>query len=108
MVYSRSKDLENICLKHGDAVVFYTKKGVHIYNVKSNCLKEEHKFDNNIFESLGISNAEKYSMASNIYGYQTRRGIFPQCHEHDYKALTNFAKHLMKLCETKFQYNLEY
>ena len=51
-----------------------------------------------IFDALGISNHQKYLMASAAYGYQHNCGDWPAFRENDYEAAYRLVKELYDLC----------
>lgn len=84
-------------LKHGDVIVFKTPKGyltgkAHLGGfVDFSCSNRE------IFRQLGIADPEAF--CAKAYGYASCGGIWPQCKEGDWAALTRAVRAVLKRCK---------
>ena len=92
------EELKGMTLEFGDRIHFKVKRIVLEYKTMSSWLSGIDCFSDAIFNTLNIKNKHKF--CSESYGYDTDiYGIFPSCHENDYKALTRVALDLFKLCD---------
>ena len=86
-------------LEKGDEIIFHGPKGDVKYTVSANRCVNPSKFDNSkIFTDLGMSESEKYALASKCYGYITSSGDWPSCKDNDCAALTRLVDELHRLC----------
>jgi len=87
-------------LKSGVKIKFIVGDDFYVYEVSSSYLdlrKSSAGYTNAaIFNALGISEDEKYELATKYYGYSISQGVWPSYQ--DYDAATELVKHLYDLC----------
>jgi hypothetical protein len=87
-------------LKSGVKIKFIVGDDFYVYEVGPSYLdlrKTSAEYTNAaIFNALGISEDEKYELATKYYGYPVSQGIWPSYQ--DYKSATELVKHLYDLC----------
>lgn len=76
----------------GDILIF---KNIDLkYKVHTVYLEETHFANERIFSKLKIS--DKYTFCTKAYGYESKKGIFPECKLNDMQALKSVALALFK------------
>jgi hypothetical protein len=87
-------------LKSGVKIKFIVGDDFYVYEVNSSYLdlrKTSGEYSNAaIFNALGISEDEKYELATKYYGYHVSQGVWPSYR--DYDTATELVKHLYDLC----------
>ena len=106
MKYTSYGQLSGNILKLGDSLFFrtiYSKTTLTTLNYEvRNCYLEGNDISNDkIFGVLGIK--DKNVFCSSAYGYKYGDGLFPQCRDGDFPALTRVALELFKRCD---RYNI--
>ena len=84
-------------LKFDDIVVFTIKDEKIEYIVQNGYCVYENKYNDYIFEKLGIPRTEKNEFAKKYYGYNPKDGFasfWPECKISDYDALTRLVRAL--------------
>ena len=95
--YKSYKELKGKTLKCYDRLHFKVNKRIFEYRTMRRCLICLVYFYDVIFDRLNIK--DRFEFCSKSYGYKVNHGLFPSCHESDYKALTRVALDLFKLCD---------
>ena len=98
--YNSYYELKTNILEMNDLVIFKIKNKTLKYTVRNSYLKGP-DFNDEIFIVLGIKN--KRAFCSSAYSYEDSDGVFPQCRNGDYPALTRVALELFKRCD---RYNI--
>lgn len=92
--YKCLADIQDKILEFNDTVIL---KGIK-YIVQSRYLQEGDSANNSaIFKALSIPSKEEFT--TKAYGYECNGGDWPECKQHDYKALTKCIIELYKIIE---------
>ena len=98
--YQLFKHLVGKELKYSDVVIFRHKGEEYKYRVTDDHLSATGRANEAIFFAVS-KGIEKYSFASEAYGYKTEDGDWPTCESGDYAALTRLVLKLFTLCSNE-------
>lgn len=85
-------------LQQGDRIVFKVEDKEYEYTVSDSFLNYPRGDNDAIFDALEIGREQKLELASELYGYRSDQGDWPEYKSTDFAAATRLVKALYDLC----------